>query len=179
MKQFTQITLATGHVYELPTEVIAQHRAEVMQRLHTSEFPTLESALADTHEVFQDHSEISDWAQNNMNPDDYLHAARLVRYTPPIQDFANANWSHSDQPAIIAELDGAAIMQQPVEAVLTAMAVSNQLVNVTVLNNDAGEAFAAMALMIGNEQVIGAFAKALEITANHLAKPATTTETTH
>lgn len=179
MKAFIQIALAAGHVYELPTEVIAQHRAKTMQELHPREFKTIDEAMSDTRELFAYDSEISYWARNNMNPSDYLHAARLVRYTPPIQDFANATWSHSDQPAIIAELDGAAIMQQPVEAVLTAMAVSNQLVNVTVLNNDAGEAFAAMALMIGNEQVIGTFAKALEITANHLATPATTTETTN
>lgn len=177
MKPFVRIALTSGHVYQIPADVIAQNRAQTMLELHPSEFADLAASLEDTREVFEDSAEIRDWALNNMNPDDYMPHARLVRFVPPAQDHSTAEWLYDDAPAILGELDGDSIMQQPVEAVLTTMAASNQLVNLTVLNNDEGKPFGALALIIGNEPIIGAFASTMQFTANQLLESGAATIT--
>lgn len=170
MKPFIQIALSTGHVYEVPTEVIAQNRAKTMQELHPSEFPTLEDALADTRELFDDGYQIEDWAKNNMNPPEYLPSARLIRFITPEQDFSNsAEWSFHDAPAMMGELTGDDILRQPIEAVLSVLGASQQICNVTVLNDNEGKPFAAMALIQGPEPVINAFVTALQFTAERVA----------
>lgn len=168
MKPFIQIALAAGHVYELPTEVIAQHRAAYYHgRFKDSEFPTLESALQDTRECFADSDEISDWARNNMNPSDYLHAARLVRYTPD-KDFVNAEWTAHELPAMVAELDGEQVLSSPVEAVMATMAASKQLCNITVLNDAQGNPFGAAVMILGGPNVVQSFVTALQFTSDQL-----------
>lgn len=169
MKPFTQISLPTGHMYEVPTDVIAQHRAAVMLNSHPEEFPTLESALEDSRGLFKDSDyDIRDWALNNMNQDEVLAHARLVRFTPPEQSLNDGEWTHSDTPAISGEIDGSTIMQQTVESVLSLMAASQQLCNVTVLNNEDGKPHAAMALIIGNEHIIGSYLTALQFVGNQI-----------
>lgn len=179
MKQFTQISLPTGHMYEVPTDVIAQHRAAVMLNAHPEEFPTLESALEDSRGLFKDSDyDIRDWALNNMNQDEVLAHARLVRFTPPEQSLIDGEWAHSDTPAISGEIDGSTIMQQTVESVLSLMAASQQLCNVTVLNNEDGKPHAAMALIIGNEAIIGSYLTALQFVGNQITGQ-TTPPATH
>lgn len=169
MKPFTQIALPTGHFYELPTEAIAQHRAAVMQKAHPDEFATLESALEDSRELFKDDDyNIQDWAQNNMQQDEVLSHARLVRFTPPEQSLQEGTWATSDQPAMSGEIDGSTIMQHTVESVLSVMAASQQLCNVTVLNGEDGKPHAAMALIIGNEAIIGSYLTALQFVGNQI-----------
>lgn len=169
MKPYIQISLSTGHVYEISSEVIANHRAAYYHgKLKESEFPTLESALKDSREYFADSDEIFDWAQNNMNPEDYLSSARLVRFTPPKQDFVNADWSAHEAQAISAELDGAQVLQQPVEAVMSAMAASRQICNITVLNGPTGAPFGAAVMVLGDNNTVGAFVTALQFTADQL-----------
>lgn len=169
MKPYVQIALSTGHVFEVATETIAAHRAKIMLELHPSEFADLDASLADTREVFDDALEVRDWALNNMRPEEYVSSARLVRFVPPEQDFNTAEWSFHDHNAIMGELDGDKIMRQPVEAVLSTLAAANQLCNVTVLNGVDGKPFAMMSLVIGNENVIGAFVTALRFTADKVA----------
>jgi len=169
MKPFIQIALTTGHVYEVATEVIAQNRAKAMLELHKDEFANIEEALADTRELFDDGYEVSDWAKNNMNPSDYLPTARLVRFTPPEQDFVNsAEWTHHDHAALVGELDGEQVMRQPVEAVMTAMGASGQIANVAVMHGADRKAFGAIAVFLGPDPVVGSFIQAIEFTANHL-----------
>lgn len=169
MKPFTQIAVSTGHVFEIATEVIAKDRAAAMLANHPDEFANLDEALADTVELFDDASEIRDWALNNMNPDEYITGARLVRFVAPEQNFDSADWSFRDAPTIVGELDGEQILRQPVEFVLSTMATAQQMVNVTVLNDGEGEPFGAMVLIIGNKPVLDGFITALQFTAGHIA----------
>lgn len=175
MKTFIQIALPTGHVYEVATRVVAESRAKSMQALHSSEFPTLEDAMADTTELFaEDTYQIKDWALNQMQPDELLSAARLVRFTPPDQDLQYGEWTYSDHPAPLAELGGDEIMKHPVESVLSTMAASGQLCNVTVLNGPDGNAHAAMALIIGDQNIIGSYIAALQFVGDKITEaPAT------
>lgn len=170
MKPFTRIAFPSGHVYEIDTAAIAQSRASSMQGLHPDEFPTLEAALEDTTELFkEDDFAIQDWARNNMNWSDLSQAARLIRFRPAILDHVNdCEWSHHEARAMIGEIDGDTVMQQPVEMVLNTMALSQQLCNVTVLNGPDGKPYAAMALIIGNEHVVGAYLQAMQLVGNSL-----------
>lgn len=170
MKPFTQIAFPTGHVFEIPTQVIADSRAKIMQQMHPDEFPTAESAMEDTVGLFTDSDyDIQDWARNNMNWSDLEPLARLIRYQPQALDHVNdCEWSHHDVRAMVGELDGETIMRQPVEMVLNTMALSQQLCNVTVLNGPDGTPYAAMALIIGDKNVIGAYVQAMQIVGNSL-----------
>ena len=162
MKLITRIALETGHIYELPTQVIAENRAKTMQELHPDEFKTIEESMADTVELFDDAYEVSDWAKNNMNPNDYMGMARLVRFTPPTRDFSNAaEWTQHDAPTLVGELSGAEIMQHPVESVLGTMAASRQMCSMTVLNGEDGKPYAMVALIIGAENVVNTYLKGI------------------
>jgi hypothetical protein len=166
MKPFTQIAFPSGPVFEIPTAVIAKNRASTMRELYSDEFATEESAMEDTVELFKASDyDIEDWARNNMNwSTDLEPHARLVRFTPPALDHVNdAEWVFKDIPGMVGELDAETIMRQPVEMVLSTMAASQQLCNVTVLNDPNGKPHAAMALIIGNEHVIGAYVQAMQM----------------
>lgn len=170
MKPFVQIAFPTGHVFEIPTAVIANDRAKSMQQRHPDEFPNLEAALEDTTELFKDSSyDVQDWARNNMNWSELEPQARLIRYAPAALDHINGcEWSLHDARAMVGELDGETIMRQPVEMVLNVMVLSQQLCNVTVLNGPDGKPYAAMALIIGTEPVIGTYLQAMQIVGNSL-----------
>lgn len=169
MKPFIHITMPAGQVYEIAASIIASNRAAAMQAMHPDEFPTPEAALEDTVGLFEDDFSVEDWARNNMNWSDLEPHVRLVRFTPPETDHVNdCEWSHHNAPAMLGELDGDSIMRQPVEMVLNTMAVSQQLCNVTVLNGANGEPYAAMALVIGNKHVVGAYLQALQLVGDSL-----------
>jgi hypothetical protein len=174
MKSFFQINSPTGHVYELPVSVVAEHRANTMLELHSDEFATLEEAMADTSELFKDDLfSIKDWCQNNMNWSDLEQHSRLIRFTPPDTAWPEGEWTYHGYRAVVGELDGAAIMKSPVEFVATVMAEAQQLCNVTVLNDQAGNPFGAIVVIVGAPPVIGAYIKALQITGDHItAAPA-------
>lgn len=170
MKPFIQISLPTGHVYEITTAVIAQHRAKFYFDIsEEGEFPTLEASLADTIEVFDDASEIRNWAMIHMDMNQLAATSRLVRFTAPSHDWQAADWSYHDHNAMMGELEADHIMSSPVEAVLSTMAASNQLCNVTVLNGDDSKPYAAMALIIGNEPIICTFVAALQFAGEHVS----------
>lgn len=169
MKKFLQIAQPSGRVYELPVSVVAEHRAKAMIALHPDEFATPEAAMEDTIELFKDDArEIQDWCQNEMNWSDLEQHARLVRFTPPDAPWGNGEWSFSDYPAMVGELDGEAIMKSPVEFVATVMTEARQLCNVTVLNNQEGQPFGAVVMIMGSPSVVGAYITALQITGDQI-----------
>lgn len=162
MKPFIQLTLSSGHVFEVPTEVIAQDRAKVMQSLHPLEFPKLEDALTDTRELFEDSYEVREWALNNMDHEDYISVSRLIRFVPQELPISSAEWSYHDHPATMGEMDGEQILRSPVEAVISSMANANQLCNVSVLNDKDGAPFALLALCHGSPKEIAMFITGLQ-----------------
>lgn len=176
MKPFFQITLTTGHVYELPTTVIAENRANYMLGAHPDEFKTIEEAMTDTVELFDDAYEVSDWAKNNMNPEDYLPRSRLIRFNQPERDFANAEWEAADTAAMVGEMEASEIMGAPVDYVLSVMSASGQACNITVMgDHQTKEPFAAVAVILGGEKVIGSYVETLQMVTQVLAsKPANT-----
>ena len=176
MKQFIQISQPSGHVYEIPVAVVAADRAKCMLELHPDEFATIEAAMADTSELFKDDArDIQDWCQNNMNWSDLEQHSRLIRFTPPDTAWHVGEWSYQDYRALVGELDGAAIMKSPVEFVATVMAEARQLCNVTVLNDQEGQPFGAIVIVVGAPPVIGAYITALQITGDQItAVPAGT-----
>lgn len=171
MKTFIQLAFPTGHLYELPTSVIANNRAACMRGLHAEEFPTPESALEDTTELFEDEYQVKDWALNNMNPDEYMPHARLVRYTPPDKIPADAEWSYHDAPAIIAQLDEATVLDLPVEMTVAAMAAHNRVCQIAVLNGEDGKPQCAIVLIQGGPGVVGYYQGALELLTSRLVTP--------
>lgn len=173
MKKFIQLALATGALYEIPAEPIAQSRAKAMKELHADEFPTDESALKDTTELFaEDPSEIRDWALNNMNPADYMQHARLVRFTPPDFDPQHGEWSYHDLPAIIPQLDASQVLQLPVEMCISAMAMHGSVCQITILNDEARKPAAAIVLIRGSEAIIGTYYGALDQLTKAILAPA-------
>jgi len=169
MKPFIQIALSSGHVFEVPTQAIAENRAKDMLDLHKDEFADLAAALADTTELFEDSSEIRDWALNNMNPSDYLPGSRLILFTPPEQDFNTAEWSYHDAPAIVGELDGETIMQTPLEYVASVMAASRQLCGITMCRSQAADEQVGVAVFLGPVSVTNTYAQALEVVTRNVA----------
>ena len=169
MKSIVHITLATGHVFELPLAAIAANRAAVMLELHKDEFSDMEAAMGDTVELFNDDLwNAKDWACNNMNWSDLEPHARLVRFTPPKIDIHEGEWTYHDHPALVGELDAETILQSPVEFVVTTMAASKQLCNVTVLNAQDGKPFGLIALMYGTPEVISTYLSGLQTIGNAL-----------
>lgn len=178
MKPFFQITLATGHVYEVPAAVIAENRAKVMLELRTDEFKTIEEAMTDTVEMFDDAYEVVDWAKSNMNPEDYLPKARLIRFNQPERDFTNAEWSAADSAAMMGEMEAGQIMSSPVDYVLSVMSASGQACNVTVMSDhQTREPFAAVAVILGCEKIIGSYVETLQMVTQVLASKPTNAPT--
>lgn len=171
MKPFIQIALNTGHVYEIPTSVIAANRAAHYHAQRPDEFPTLEAATEDTAGFFDDAKEIADWAGNNMNWDELLPNAKLIRFKPPVeQPFHEGEWTFHDTPALMGELDGATLMKQPVELVMHTMAMTGQLCNATVLHGPDGEPYGAFALIIGNHPIIQTYLNGLQFIGNQITE---------
>lgn len=175
MKNFIHITRPTGHVFEIPTSVVANNRAAAMLAAHPDEFADLAAALADTTELFAEDSwNIKDCAANNMNWADLQANAKLVRFLPQQDsDWHEGDWTFQDAPALLGDLDGEQIMNQPVELVMHTMAATQQLCNVTVLNGDDGQPYGAFALIIGNGQVVGSYIQAMQMVGDHLTRAQT------
>lgn len=173
MKKFLQITLGNGHVYEVPTSVIADNRATAMLALHPGEFATLSDAKEDTTALFaEDSFQIEDWAKNQMNWGEIVPHAKLIRVLPRTSDWPNVEVTYHDHQALLSELDGDVIMSQPVELIMHTMATNGQLCNVTVLNGEDGKPYAAMALMFGGEAVINSYLTGLQFVGNQLTQAA-------
>jgi len=180
MKTFIQIAIPSGHVYEIPVAAVANNRAAYYHASHSDEFPTLESAMEDTIEVFKDDLyNIKDWASGNMNWEDLEPHARLIRFTPADTPWHEGEWTYHDHRAMVGELDGAMIMQSPVEFVAQTMMESHQLCNVTVLNTQDGSPFGAVVVIMGTSQVVDAFIATIKYTAEQITGGYLPPEATH
>jgi len=174
MKSLIQIALPTGHVYEVPVAVVASSRAKTMLELHADEFSTIEAAMEDTVELFNDDmGQVRDWALNQMNWTDIEPVARMIRFSPPAIDLQAGEWTYHDHHALTGELDGATVMKSPVELVATVMAESQQLCNVTVLNGPDGEPFGAVAVITGAKPIVEAYLTTLRFTGEQIMAGAT------
>lgn len=171
MKPLIHVLLPTGHLYEIQTAVVAQNRAKTMFELHPDEFADMAAAMADTEELFEDNGEIRDWALNNMNTDELMNAARLVRFTPPEPDFQGGDWSYHDALAIIPQLDPQSVLAMPIEMALSAMAAHRNICQVTVLNDAAQKPYAAVVLVQGGEAIVGTYVGALTHLTNTFVRP--------
>jgi len=180
LNQYFQITQPTGHRYEIPVAVVANHRAAHYHNYHPDAFPTLESAMQDTVELFAgDAWNIQDWAQNNMGWNDLVHHAKLVRFTMPKNEWHEGEWSYTATQSVIGELDGNDIMHSPLEMTATAMIESRQLCSITVMRDREGNEFGGVAVFIGGKKITDAYVMALSATTDFItgtppAAPATT-----
>jgi hypothetical protein len=138
----------------LATAIVANNRAAFYHNERNDEFPTMEAALQDTTGLFEDSREITDWLMGNMNPDEYMPHARLVRFTRPGLDPNDAEITYHDAQALIGQLDEATVLDLPVEMVLSAMAVHNRLCQMAVLNDDKGQPNVALVFIQGGPPVI-------------------------
>lgn len=154
MKLYIQIKLSSGQTYQVPTAVIANHRAEFMATWHPDEYFDLTAAYDATVKHFADPANIREWASSKMTLDDYIPYGLLVAFDPPARDFDSAEWTYHDEEAAIPEVSGENIMNVPLEAALTSMWSSGQLCNVSVLNSAEGKPFAAVAMILGHESVL-------------------------
>lgn len=164
MKSFIQLSMPNGMVIEIPTQTIADNRAKAMLEAHPDEFKNLTEAMEDTVGLFTDDSwNIQDWAANNMRWSDLQNHARMIRFIPPdMSTWHDGEFSYHDHPGMLGEVDGESIMRQPLELTLNVMAASSQICNVSVLNHDNGEPFAAVAIIVGNNAVLNPFMIALQ-----------------
>lgn len=162
MRKFVHVLLPTGHLYEIPTATIAANRAAFYHAQISVEFPTLEDAQKDTEELFEDNTEVRDWAINNMNVPELMKDARLVRFTPPEMDFAAGDWSFHEHAAMIPQLESQTMLAQPLEMSVSAMAAHNNLCQILILNDDGGEPAAAVVLVRGPAAIVGTYVGALQ-----------------
>lgn len=167
MKPFMQIALSSGYTFEVPTRVIAENRAQAMLGAHPDEFHTLDDAMTDTVELFDDEYQIEDWAKNNMNPEEYLPLARIIRFAPPEQDFGAAEWKGADVQAIVGEPDHETIMRSPVDAVMSSMMESRVMCNIIALGSE-GKTFGALVVIVGDENIVSTYSGALSFVTDRL-----------
>lgn len=76
--KYYQWTLSDGSIWEVPMCIIEHNRSTYYHESYPDEFPTLDSALADTKELFSDDYEAHDWAVNNMNWDDVERFSKQI-----------------------------------------------------------------------------------------------------
>lgn len=181
MRQFTQISFSTGHVFEVPTNVIAAHRASAMKNLHGDEFPTIEDAMRDSVELFDDEMQIRDWALNQMNwQGDLQPHARLVRYIPAPLDMNQTEWSHHDVQALVGDLAQDTVLQTPMWTLVSLLAAKHQALSAYTMPDQHGQPYAMVAIAQGGPGIVGFILGLLQQAANHIAvsqvDPATVTD---
>lgn len=82
MGKTLRVTFDSGHVYELPAQVVAADRAEYYAELD-AEDDNIEKSYDEVYEeelafALDDHPELHDWFLNNMNWSDVEGDAELV-----------------------------------------------------------------------------------------------------
>lgn len=163
MKPFLQIKFADGSIYEVPTSIIAQDRAEYYFENNKDEFATIEDAMTDTTELFaSDEYEITDWAQNNMNWAEVVPHARMIGYEPPAKDWANADITMHDASAVIEPIgDNEDILCLPLEFAMMRIAQARNICNQIIYHNDEGRALGALVLIQGGPTVVNFYTAGL------------------
>lgn len=162
MKPFIRVAMPNGATYEIPSSIVAENRAKAMFESHPDEFATLELAMQDTTELFEDSYQLRDWLLNNMNAPEVMPHARMVRFTPPEVDLQFGEWSYHDMPAIIAQLDESTILDMPLEMALSAMSVHGKPCQVAALNDAQGNQQSLIVLIQGGPEITKFYAGGLE-----------------
>lgn len=80
MKPFIQITFSSGHVFEVPTAVVAENRTAYYAMVEPGR--TRQQHEAETAIFFESDSYLFDWMRGNMNWDEIEKHAMLVAYKP-------------------------------------------------------------------------------------------------
>lgn len=173
MKPFLIFRLPSGHVFELPTEVVAADRAAYYHKDHPDEFPTLQSAMEDSIGLFTDDAyNVRDWLLNNMDVDATMGAhGRLVAFNQPKFAWDEAEYEFGVEPMAIVEPTGDTILGTPVEMVMNAMLAAGELCSFQMLMDQAtGKPDMAIAFVRGGEKVVGTFAAGMQDITNFLAE---------
>ncbi|ATI15725.1 hypothetical protein [Bordetella phage vB_BbrM_PHB04] len=175
MKPFFQVKFKDGSMFEVPTIIVAQDRANYYHQRDKEEFPTLDDALKDTAELFAaDTYEIEDWAKNNMNWDELAPHARLVGYEPAERDWMDCELSFHDQRTGIEPFkEGESLLDVPLELAMSRVFAQRHVCSVTAFNGPNGAAVGAMAFIQGTPDVVQHFLGGLTALNNALfAQPA-------
>lgn len=162
MKPFIQFTFPSGHVLEVPTLPIAEDRAKYyFERAGQTEFSTLEEALTDTTDYFDDSQEITEWLFNNMDVDQLaLKHGRLVNFRPQPLDWSEVERDFHDERATVPKLEDfrANLLQVPVEMVVSSMASAGDVCGAQMLMNAAdGQPHQALIFVQGGPYVVNQF----------------------
>lgn len=81
MKKFIRFVFATGHIFEVPSDVVAADR---INYIAVSDPGRERSQIAaETEMMFASDFAVVDWAKSNMDWADMQKHARLVAYSPP------------------------------------------------------------------------------------------------
>lgn len=76
--KYLTVDMPDGLIYGVPVEIIARNRAEYYAKDFNGDI--VESLRNDTLPLFEDNSEIRDWASNNMNWDEVkMHAVTFAK----------------------------------------------------------------------------------------------------
>lgn len=176
MKPFVNFTFPSGHVYRVPTSVIAANRA----KHYASEFDGDEqrSLKEDTEPLFTSHpNEVNEWAKNNMNWEELADQAFLIRFegSDPANAWMEATGEVSDGE-LPGQLRGETLLRQPLEMILATMAAEQSNVNAIYVERPGGANKIAFITIRGPESVVDAYMMMLNHFTHHLAEEATKKE---
>lgn len=164
---FIILKLESGPVYKLPIQPIIDNRAAYYHNNRQDEFPTMESAVEDTKQLFSDTFEIREWALNNMDWNQLRQHMAMIGFVAPEQVFDSAEWEFvGEDPA--AKMDPAAnIFQMPIELLLGLHVQANESCTTAAFSWKPEEPpFAALCIMSG--EPLPVYISALEaIAENH------------
>lgn len=164
MKRFILIKFPEA-TYQVLTENVVEHRAAYMHENVACEYPTIEDATAGTIKLFEDESEIRDWAINNMDWSDLASGALILNATPD-RDLAAAAWSYSDVVSMPDSIKNGVIDDIPVGLILSNLIANHGMCNVMLTDNNL-----AFATILGDQSVINAYVAALAQLTEALANP--------
>lgn len=165
MKPYLQLTLASGHVFEIPTKVIADDRAAYYFKVCPDDFKTFAEAEADTIGYFDDGRAITEWLFNSMDVEKIAKAhGRLVAFDPPSVDWGDCEAELTDEPATVQALSGETIMEMPVSMVSASMAATNELCAAQqIMDTTTGQPQSAIVFINGGPEVVGAYLGGIKI----------------
>jgi hypothetical protein len=165
MKPYIQFALPSGHVFELPTEIIVNDRAAYYFNHCPDEFKTLDEAKVDTTELFDDGYQVRDWLLNNMDVDDVMKKhGRLVAFKPPVLEWSIGEYSLVDERTEVAQPSSKDVMQAPLELIASFMASSHELCAAqTIVDATTGQPAGALVYVAGNQAIVNSYLTGLQI----------------
>jgi hypothetical protein len=155
VKKFVQISFSTGHVYEVPTQAIAEDRT----RYYAMSDPgrTREQHAAETQMLFASEFDLFDWAKNNMNWSDLQKTSRLVAFNPPdfakLWDDAEMKTSDENLRSDIMAL-GENALAAPVEMLLAQAVSENKSCFAVAFQQSNGNTTSAVVGLVGSPDII-------------------------